>query len=134
MTLTQGLTGDASVTVDQSNTAASLGSGLVPVFGTPALVALLELAAVHAVADALPAGSTSVGIHLDVRHLAATPIGMTVRAQATLTGVEGRRLIFAVEAFDEVEKVGDGSHTRVVVDAERFVQKAETKKITQQTR
>lgn len=128
MTLTPGLTGTASVTVDQSNTAASLGSGLVPVYGTPALVSLLELAAVHAVADALPPGSTSVGTHLDVRHLAATPIGMTVRATATLTGVEGRRLIFAVEAFDEVEKVGEGSHTRVVVDAERFVQRAESKK------
>jgi fluoroacetyl-CoA thioesterase len=134
MTLSPGLTGEASVTVDQSNTAASLGSGLVPVFGTPALIALLELAAVHAVADALPPGSTSVGTHLDVRHLAATPVGMTVRAQATLTGVEGRRLIFAVEAYDEVEKVGEGTHTRVVVDAERFVQKTETKKITQQTR
>ena len=134
MTLTQGLTGEASVTVDHSNTAAALGSGLVPVFGTPALVALLELAAVQAVADALPAGSTSVGTHLDVRHLAATPIGMTVRAQATLTGVEGRRLVFAVEAWDDVEKVGEGTHTRVVVDAERFVQKTETKKISQQTR
>ena len=134
MTLIQGLTGEASVTVDQSNTAAALGSGLVPVFGTPALVALLELAAVHAVADALPPGSTSVGTHLDVRHLAATPVGMAVRAQATLTGVEGRRLVFAVEAYDEVEKVGEGTHTRVVVDAERFVQKTETKKITQQTR
>jgi len=127
MTLITGLTGEASVTVDQSNTAAALGSGLVPVFGTPALIALLELAAVHAVADALPPGSTSVGTHLDVRHLAATPIGMTVCAQATLTAIDGRRLIFAVEAFDKVEKVGEGNHTRVIVDAQKFVQRAEAK-------
>ncbi|HRJ43568.1 MAG TPA: hotdog domain-containing protein, partial [Caldilineaceae bacterium] len=98
MTLTPGLTGEASTTVDHTNTAAALGSGLVPVYGTPALIALLELAAVHAVADYLPPGATSVGTHLDVRHLAATPIGMRVRAQATLTEVGGRRLTFAVEA------------------------------------
>lgn len=128
MTILPGLTGEAATTVDNSNTAASLGSGLVPVFGTPALIALLELAAVHAVAGALPPGSTSVGTHLDVRHLAATPAGMAVRAQATLTDVEGRRLVFAVEAWDDVEKVGEGTHTRVVVDAERFVQRAESKK------
>ena len=127
MTLTPGLTGHATTTVDNTNTAASLGSGLVPVYGTPALVALLELAAVHAVANSLPPGSTSVGTHVDVRHLAATPIGMRVRAQATLTAVEGRRLTFAVEACDEVERVGEGTHTRVSVDAERFMQRTETK-------
>lgn len=127
MSPTPGLTGQASTTVDQTNTAASLGSGLVPVFGTPALIALLELAAVHAVAAHLPPGSTSVGTHLDVRHLAATPIGMSVRAIATLTQIDGRRLTFAVEAWDEVEKVGEGSHTRVIVEAARFMQRAEAK-------
>ena len=130
MILTPGLSGEASTTVDQTNTAASLGSGLVPVYGTPSLIALLELAAVHAVAEALPPGSTSVGTHLDVRHLAATPIGMAVRATATLTAVDGRRLSFAVEAYDEVEKVGEGLHTRVIVDVERFMQRAESKKTT----
>ena len=128
MTLSPGLTGEASTTVDYTNTAASLGSGLVPVFGTPALIALLELAAVHAVADSLPSGSTSVGTHLDVRHLAATPVGMVVRATATLTDVDGRRLTFAVRAYDEVENVGEGTHTRVIVDVERFLQRAEAKK------
>ena len=127
MILSPNLTGTASTTVDHTNTAASLGSGLVLVFGTPALVALLELAAVHAVANSLPPGSTSVGTLVDVRHLAATPMGMRVRAQATRPAVEGRRLTFAVEAYDEVEKVGEGTHTRVVVDAERFVQRTETK-------
>ncbi|MBI3959648.1 MAG: thioesterase family protein [Chloroflexi bacterium] len=127
MTLSPGLSGEASTIVDDTNTAASLGSGLVPVYGTPALVALLELAAVHAVADALPPGFTSVGTHVDVRHLAATPIGVSVRAQATLTAVDGRRLTFAVEACDEMEKVGEGTHTRVVVETERFLRRAEEK-------
>lgn len=127
MTLTSGLSGEATTTVDHTNTAASLGSGLVPVYGTPALIALLELAAVHAVADSLPPGATSVGTHLDVRHLAATPVGMRVRAAATLTAVEGRRLIFSVEAHDEVEKIGEGTHTRVIVDVERFLQRTDEK-------
>jgi len=127
MTPTPGLTGEATTRVDHTNTAASLGSGLVPVYGTPALIALLELAAVHAVAKHLPPGSTSVGTHLDVRHLAATPLGMSVRATATLTQVDGRRLTFAVEAYDETEKIGEGSHTRVIVDAARFVQRTEAK-------
>ncbi|MBX3050488.1 MAG: thioesterase family protein [Caldilineaceae bacterium] len=124
MALAPGLTGEASATVDNTNTAASLGSGLVPVFGTPALIALLELAAVHAVMAHLPPGSTSVGTHVDVRHLAATPTGMGVRANATLTAVDGRQLHFVVEAFDEVEKVGEGTHIRMIVERERFVQKA----------
>lgn len=127
MTPTPGLTGEATSTVDHTNTAASLGSGLVPVFGTPALIALLELAAVHAVTEHLPPGSTSVGTHLDVRHLAATPVGMSVRATATLSQVDGRRLTFAVEAYDETEKIGEGSHTRMIVDAARFVQRTEEK-------
>lgn len=127
MTLSPGFTGEATTIVDQTNTAASLGSGLVPVYGTPALIALLELAAVHAVMAHLPEGSTSVGTHLDVRHLAATPVGMGVRATATLTVVDGRRLTFAVEAHDDVEKVGEGTHMRVVVDAERFMQRTEGK-------
>lgn len=127
MTLSPGLTGEAATTVDDTNTAASLGSGLVPVYGTPALIALLELAAVHAVMAHLPDGSTSVGTHLDVRHLAATPVGMRVRATAILTAVDGRRLTFAVEAYDEAEKIGEGTHTRVVVESARFVRRAEEK-------
>jgi len=130
MMLNPGLTGEVTTRVDTSNTAQSLGSGLVPVYGTPALIALLELAAVSAIANALPPGSTSVGTHLDVSHLAATPLGMVVHGRATLTAVEGRRLTFAVEAYDDVEKVGEGTHTRVVVDAERFVQRAEAKRRT----
>ena len=127
MPLIPGLKGQADVMVVQNNTAQAVGSGLAPVFGTPSLIALLEAAAVAAVSDLLPPGQTSVGVHLDVRHLAATPIGMRVRAEATLTAVDGRRLTFAVVAYDEVEQVAEGIHQRVVVDFERFMEKAATK-------
>ncbi len=125
--LIRGLKGQADVMVAQNNTAQAVGSGLAPVFGTPSLIALLEAAAVAAVRDLLPPEQTSVGVHLDVRHLAATPVGMCVRAEATLTAVEGRKLTFAVVAHDEVEQVAEGSHQRVVVDTQRFMQKAATK-------
>lgn len=118
--LAPGLTGEATVRVSQEHTAAALGSGNVNVFSTPALIALLEAAAIAALDGHLPSGQTSVGTHLDVRHLAATPVGMTVRATATLIQVDGRRLVFAVEAHDDVEQVGAGTHERFVVDKARF--------------
>ncbi len=119
-TLAPGLTGELSLRVEEEHTAAALGSGNVRAFSTPALIALLEGAAVAALQGHLPAGQTSVGTHLDVRHLAATPVGMTVRAIARLVEVDGRRLIFAVEAHDEVEQIGAGTHERFVVDKARF--------------
>lgn len=118
--LAPGLTGQASVTVTADLTAAALGSGNVSVFSTPALVALMEGAAVAALEGHLADGQTSVGTRLDVRHLAATPVGMTVRAVATLTEVDGRRLVFVVEAHDDAEQVGAGTHERFVVDRARF--------------
>lgn len=118
--LASGLTGQASVTVTADLTAAALGSGNVSVFSTPALVALMEGAAVAALEGHLADGQTSVGTRLDVRHLAATPVGMTVRAVATLTEVDGRRLVFVVEAHDDAEQVGAGTHERFVVDRARF--------------
>lgn len=118
--LAPGVTGEATVRVTENLTAAALGSGNVNVFSTPALVALLEGAAIAALEGRLPAGQISVGTRLDVRHLAATPVGMTVRATATLTEVDGRRLVFAVEAYDEAEQVGAGMHERFLVDKARF--------------
>ncbi|MEP0761172.1 MAG: thioesterase family protein [Chloroflexota bacterium] len=118
--LAPGLTGQASVTVSAELTAAALGSGNVSAFSTPALIALMEGAAVAALEGRLPDGQTSVGTRLDVRHLAATPVGMTVRATATLTEVDGRRLVFAVEAHDDAEQIGAGTHERFVVDKARF--------------
>ena len=126
-TLQPGLVGIASVQVSPANTAQALGSGTVPVFATPALVALLEQAAVNALAGALPSGSTSVGTRVDIRHTAATPVGMTVSATATLAEVDGRRLRFDVTARDPMESVAEGIHERVVVDEQRFVARVEGK-------
>lgn len=122
-----GLIGEARSVVTDQDTAAHLGSGTVPVFGTPALVGLMEAAAVQALADFLPAGQTSVGAGIDVRHLAPTPVGMHVRARAELVGTEGRRLSFRIEAWDEVERIGEATHERMIIDAERFVTRASAK-------
>lgn len=125
--LQPGLTGEASVTVTDDLSAIALGTGTVRVYSTAGLVALLEAAAVAALDGVLPPGQTSVGTRLDVRHTAATPVGMAVTARATLQEVDGRRLVFAVEAWDAVEQVGAGTHERFIVDAERFEQRAAAK-------
>jgi predicted thioesterase len=119
--LRSGLSGQATTVVAEHNTAPALGSGSVPVFATPAMAALVEAAAVQAVADALGEDQTTVGVYLDLQHLAATPIGLTVRAEARLVNIEGRRLTFRVTAYDDVEQIGIGSHQRMLVDTERFL-------------
>ena len=118
--LKPGLTGSAELKVGAEHTAPSIGSGLVPVLATPVMINVIEAAALAAVEHLLPAGHQSLGIHLDVRHFAATPIGMTVRATAQLIAVDGRTLTFRVGARDDKEPVGDGSHQRVVVNVARF--------------
>lgn len=115
-----GLFGESSELVATENTAAHWKSGIVAGFATPALVALMENAAFRAVQNILPDGQTTVGVEVNVNHLAATPVGMSVRARAELTRMDGRKLFFNVEAWDDVEKIGEGTHTRVVVDLERF--------------
>jgi predicted thioesterase len=118
-----GLRGSAAVAAGPQHTAESLGSGDVPVFGTPALVALMEQAAVAALAGHLAPGETTVGTRLDIAHLAATPVGQAVRAEAELTVVDGRKLTFALAAFDGRQKVGEGRHERMLVNRERFLAK-----------
>jgi fluoroacetyl-CoA thioesterase len=118
--LRPGLAGSAELKVAVEHTAPSIGSGLVPVLATPVMINVIEAAALAAVEHLLPAGHQSLGIHLDVRHFAATPIGMRVRATAELVGVDGRTLTFRVEARDDKETIGDGSHQRVVVNVARF--------------
>jgi len=125
--LQPGLTGEASATVTDAQTAIALGTGSVRVYSSAGMVALIEAAAVAALEGALPPGKTTVGTRLDVRHTAATPVGMAVRARATLQEVDGRRLVFAVEAWDAVEAIGTGTHERFIVDAERFEQRAAAK-------
>jgi fluoroacetyl-CoA thioesterase len=127
--LSIGLTAEISITVTESDTAAKLGSGLVPVYATPALVTLMEAAAVKVLDGCLPAHQTTVGTHIDVRHLAATPVGLTVRARAELTAIEGRKLSFQIEAWDDVEKVGEAQHERFVIDTEKFIARIQAKSL-----
>jgi fluoroacetyl-CoA thioesterase len=121
MDLAVGLRGTATARVTEALTARVLGSGDVPVYGTPAMVALLEAAAMEALRGRLGPDETTVGTRLDVTHLAATPVGAAVHAEATLTAVEGRALTFAVVAFDAHEKIGEGVHQRAVVLRSRFL-------------
>lgn len=122
-----GLTGEADMTVTKDDTARRWESGLVPVFGTPSLVGLMENAAVKALEGRLPNGQTSVGGRMDVGHLAPTPVGMQVRAHAELVEIDGRRLVFHIEAWDQVERIGEATHERFVVDQDSFIAKAEAK-------
>jgi predicted thioesterase len=122
-----GLTGSAEIVVGVEHTAPSIGSGRVPVLATPVMINLIEAAALAAAENLLPAGHQSLGIHLDVRHFAATPIGMRVRATAELIGIDRRTLTFRVEARDEREVIGDGTHERVVVNVARFDERVQKK-------
>ena len=122
-----GLIGDLEQIITDEDTASRWGSGLVPVFSTPALVGLMEGAAVAALDGHLAVGQTSVGGRIDVHHLAATPVGMRVRARAELTAVEGRKLVFMIRAWDEVELIGEAEHERYVVDETRFLKRVQAK-------
>lgn len=123
-----GAMGHAPSVVNTENTAITMGSGALPVLATPALVALVEHAAASAVTSYLPPGMTTVGTSIHLRHLAATPIGHNVQAEAVLVAVSGRRLEFKVQAYDEREKIAEGTHERFIVDAERFMAKMADKK------
>ena len=123
-----GLVGQSEMLVHEENTARHLGSGNVAVLATPEMIRLMEKAAVAAVDHLLPDGYCTVGVEVNVRHLAATPVGMRVRAQAELTAVEGRKLTFRVEALDEVERIGEGEHRRVIINVGRFKERVEAKR------
>ncbi len=126
MALTIGMKGDAVTTVVHENTAAAVGAGGVEVFGTPMMVALMENAAWQAVTDDLNEGEVTVGTIVNIRHLAATPIGQQVRATAELIQIDGRRLLFNVEAHDERQKIGDGQHERYIVHLDRFLSRLQS--------
>jgi predicted thioesterase len=125
--LKPGLEGHAEIVVGEEHTAPRIGSGRVRVLATPVMINLMEAAALDAAENLIPAGHQSLGIHLDVRHIAATPVGMRVRATARLVAVEARTLSFAVEARDERDVIGDGTHQRIVVNVERFDQRVQAK-------
>jgi fluoroacetyl-CoA thioesterase len=122
-----GLAGTAELVVGPEHTAPRVGSGMVAVLATPVMINLIEAAALAAAERLLPAGHQSLGIHLDVRHFAATPVGMRVTASAEVTAIDGRTITFKVEARDEKEPIGDGTHQRVVVNVDRFDQRVQRK-------
>lgn len=118
-----GLKYESRLTVGAENTALALGSGDMEVLATPAMVALMENAAMKAVADYLPEGSTTVGIEISTSHLKASAVGANVVAEATLDEVDGRRLVFSLKAWDDSGVIGEGKHVRFIVDRERFLSK-----------
>jgi predicted thioesterase len=120
MDIAPGLSGSAELVVGEEHTAPRVGSGRVHVLATPVMINLIEAAALAAVEHLLPEGYQSLGTHLDVRHLAATPVGMTVRATAVVEGFSERTISFKVEARDEIELIGEGVHERVVVNVAKF--------------
>lgn len=122
-----GLIGEQATTVREALLATQMGSGAVEVYATPAMIALMEAAAVAAIDPLLPEGQASVGAALEVRHLAATPPGAAVRARAEVIAVEGRQITVRVEAWDEQEQIGAGVHTRYVIDVARFMARARAK-------
>jgi predicted thioesterase len=125
--LTPGMVHEESLLVEDQHTAVHLGSGGVKVLATPIMVALMEAAARNLVDPTLEPGHMTVGTALTVKHLAATPTGMRVTARAELVRVRGRWLDFRLEVFDEREKVGEGEHTRAIVNLRRFWDKLQTK-------
>ena len=126
--LIPGLLGEKRIVVTEEYTAQHLGSGDVMVLATPAMIMLMERTALSSVDPLLPVGQRTVGTWLDVKHLAATPLGMTVRIHTELLEVEGRRLRFRVEAFDDVEKVGAGLHERFIINVDKFQEKLAEKR------
>jgi fluoroacetyl-CoA thioesterase len=123
-----GMKAEKSEQVTQDTTAIKYGSGGVAVYATPAMIGLMEGTCLAAVDPFLPEGMATVGIDLNVKHLAATPVGMTVRATAELTEISGKRLTFSVTAYDEKEKIGEGTHQRYIIDVAKFVEKTNAKK------
>lgn len=121
--LEKGLSAQSRTTVTAANTAATMGSGDLEVFATPSMVALMEHAAMTAVAAALPAGATTVGAEMNVTHIKPSGLGAEITATAVLTGVEGRKLTFNVGARDAEGMIGEGVHVRYVVDREIFMAK-----------
>jgi fluoroacetyl-CoA thioesterase len=122
-----GLNASVDLVVDEEHTAPRVGSGKIHVLATPVMINLIEAAALAAIEHLLPAGCQSLGTRLEVRHIAATPVGMRVSASATVTQVDGRTIRFRVEARDARELIGDGVHDRVVVNVARFDERVQRK-------
>ncbi len=122
-----GISKTITKTVEFKDTAKAFASGLAEVFATPSMIALMENAAYSAVQGELKKGESTVGISIDVKHIAATPVGMKVSATATLVEIDRKRLVFDIEAFDEKEKIGSARHERFIIDEEKFMSKVAAK-------
>jgi predicted thioesterase len=127
MQIAVGMSGTAELVVREEHTAPRIGSGKVHVLATPVMINLIEAAALAAVEHLLPPGYQSLGTHLDVHHVAATPVGMEISASARVVAVEGRKIRFAVEAKDEKDIIGHGTHERVVVNVAKFDERVQRK-------
>lgn len=125
--LKTGIAGAADVIVSEQNTAIAFGSGAVSLFGTPAMIGLMEKAALSSVDPLLGEGVCTVGIKVDVKHLAATPPGMKVTAKSRLIEIDGKRLVFEVEAWDEQDLIGKGIHERYIIKLDSFIKRAQAK-------
>ena len=118
--ITAGLKGTAHLLVGPEHTAPFVGSGRIPVLATPVMINVIEAAALNAIEHLLPHEHQSLGTHLDVSHVAATPVGLRVTATAEVSQIDGRTIVFSVEARDDFEVIGGGTHRRVVVSVPRF--------------
>lgn len=122
-----GMTAEIEKVVTEKDTAASFGSGSVLVLATPMMIGLMENAALKAVDPNLPEDFATVGIHLDVKHLAATPVGMKAKAKAELLEIDGKKLKFKIEAYDEKDKIGEGYHSRYIINVPKFIEASKDK-------
>ena len=124
MEITIGMRGEVFTTAEREDTAKEVGSGDLLVYATPCMVALMEGAACEAIANCLKDTETTVGTALNIEHISATPVGLEVRAEAEVTAVEGKVITFAVSAYDEAGQIGKGTHKRVIVNSQKFLEKA----------
>ncbi len=127
MDITVGMKGIAETLVEREDTAKEVGSGDLLVYATPCMVALMEGAACEAIAEALSDTQTTVGTALNIEHISATPVGLEIRAEAEVTAVYGKVITFDVHAFDEAGEIGRGTHKRVIVNSQKFLEKAYSK-------
>ena len=127
MEITVGMKGEVGTVAEREDTAKEVGSGDLLVYSTPCMVALMEGAACEAIAEALSDTQTTVGTALNIEHSSATPVGLEVRAEAEVTAVEGKVITFEVRAFDEAGQIGKGTHKRVIVNSQKFLDKAYSK-------